>query len=55
MEQHTEGVLPPNDLPELEVLVAEADENELHNLRQLVAHRERLRAAPIDQRHSAAD
>ena len=52
---HTEGQLPPGDLPELETLVAEADANELHNLRLLVAHRERLRAATADQRHSAAD
>jgi DNA-binding Xre family transcriptional regulator len=52
---HTEGTLPPDALPELEALVAEADENELHNVRLLAAHRERLRAAPTDQRHSAAD
>jgi hypothetical protein len=51
---HTEGQLPPGDLPELEALVAEADANEIHNARLLVAHRERLRAAPADQRHSAA-
>lgn len=55
MELHTEGQLPPQALPELEALVHEAGENELHNLRQIVEHRERLRDWDAGQRHTAAD
>ena len=55
MELHTEGQLPAQALPELQALVNEAGQNELHNLRQLVAHHERLRESGAGQRHTAAD
>lgn len=55
MERHTEGQLPARVLPELTTLVNEANQNELHNLRQLALHLERVREASVDERHTAAD
>lgn len=55
MERHTEGRLPPDELAELRALVEEAGRIEIDNLRQLVAHRERLREAVATRQRSAAD
>jgi DNA-binding Xre family transcriptional regulator len=55
MDQHSEGQLDPQLLPELQLLVDEANDLELVNLRRLVEHRERLEAPSTARPHVAAD
>lgn len=55
MDQHSEGQLDPRLLPELQLLVDEANDLELMNLKRLVEHRERLESPSTARAHVAAD
>lgn len=55
MDAHSEGILTPGELRELEALVAEADDLDFANARHLVGHRERISARVRSHAHNAAD
>jgi anti-sigma factor RsiW len=55
MDAHADGELDPNELRELEALVAEADEIDFANAQRLVEHRDRVREAGLSHAPSAAD
>jgi len=55
LDAHAEGELAPDERPELEALVAEADDLDFANTRRLVEHRELVRASIRPHAHSAAD